>query len=210
MNVEIIPAILVKKREELIDKIAKVKPYVRTIQLDIMDGKFVQNKTIGTDELKDLPKANYEFHWMVFDPEIWIQKVPGNHLHLVHVETVKSWDWIEKAVKNAGGRLGIALNPDTPLEKIMPFIDRVEKVLVMTVYPGFSSQKYIPDMESKISDLRGKYPNMDIEVDGGINKDTISRAVKAGANHLAAASAIFSCETVGDGIRQLTAAAEGK
>ena len=210
MSVEIVPAILVKKREELVEKIVKVKPYVRIIQIDIMDGKFVQNKTIGTEELKDLPNANYEFHWMVHDPEIWISKVPGNHLHLVHVETVKSWDWIEKAVKNAGGRIGIALNPDTPLEKIMPYIDRVEKVLVMTVYPGFSSQKYIPQMEEKISELRKNYPSLDIEVDGGINKDTIQRAANAGANHLASASAIFSSETVGDAIRQLTAAAEGR
>ncbi len=193
MQLEIIPAILVKTREELVERIEKVKPHVKTVQIDIMDNEFVPNKTIGLESLKNLPKGiDYEFHWMVQFPEYWIKMIKGNHLHIVHLESLMSWDNVRWAIRESGGRLGIAINPETSVEEAYKFEKEVKYILVMTVRPGFDGQKYIQEMEEKVEKLRKRYPDFDIEVDGGINAETISRAVKAGANKLVAASAIFS------------------
>lgn len=210
-KVEIIPAVLAKTEAELLEKVSKVRPYVQSIQIDVMDGKFVKNTTVGLKELKNLPKsANYEFHWMVLDPEGWMKPMVGNHLHIIHIETVKTWDWIEIALEKCGGRAGVAINPDTPVERVIPLIERgkVERVLVMTVMPGFSAQSYLLEAEETIRILRAKFPHLDIEVDGGINKNTIVRAFKAGANKFAVASALFSAESVGEAMRELKQAIE--
>jgi ribulose-phosphate 3-epimerase len=203
MEPEIIPAILVKERGELLARIARVKDHVKSIQIDIMDGVFVPNKTIGLGELKDLPEADYEFHWMVQDPIRWIEATPGDHMHLVHIETITSLGDVKAAVEKAGGRLGLALNPETPLEKVLPHVPEVKEVLVMTVHPGFSGQEYISDMEKKIKRLRELHPDLDIEADGGINKETVGRAYAAGANLLAAASAVFAPEDTGKAVQEL-------
>jgi ribulose-phosphate 3-epimerase len=209
MEAEVIPAILVKKREDLLHRISLVRGLVKEIQLDIMDGIFVPNKTVGLKDLKDLPKAKYEFHWMVKDPERWIEKMPGPHMHLVHVETITSFEKIEAAVKKSGGKLGLAINPETSLEKLLPLVPKVKRVLVMTVHPGFSGQKYIYDVGEKIRRLRSLYPKLDIEVDGGVNNETIAHAYASGANILAAASAIFSEADVKGAIKTLKARALG-
>lgn len=206
MDAEVVPAILVKTRAELLQRISQVKGLVKEIQIDIMDGEFVPNKTIGLDELHGLPNARYEFHWMVKDPERWIQKTSGPHMHLVHIETLASaaaFDKITRAVKKTGGKLGLAINPETPLEVLVPYLDRVSRVLIMTVHPGFSGQSYIREMEKKIKKLRALRPSLDIEVDGGVNEQTISHAYAAGANVLAAASAIFSSKNIKSAIYNL-------
>ena len=208
MELEIIPAILVKDREELLRRIALVKDHVNIIHIDVMDNEFVPNKTLGLEGLHDLPDANYGFHWMVKSPEKWIEATPGPHLHLVHIETVTSFEAVKSAVQKAGGRLGLALNPDTPLETVLPHMEGVEEVLIMSVHPGFSGQKYISDVESKIRRLRELHPNLNIGIDGGINKETIGRAHAAGANYLAAASAIFANEDIGKAIEELKECAQ--
>ena len=203
MNVEVVPAILVKSREELIERIEKVKPIATTVHIDIMDNKFVPNGTIGLESLASLPSGiSYEFHWMVKDPENWISKIPGNHTHLVHVETISDWNEIKKA-RASGAKIGLAINPPTPVEKLFPFIqdNEVQQVLVMTVNPGFSGQKYITDVESKVQILRAKFPELEIEVDGGINPETSERASGAGANILAASSSIFMAKNIPEAVK---------
>ncbi len=212
MEPVVIPAILAKNREELLRRISQVNGLVKEIQLDIMDGEFVPNKTIGMDDLAAVPalqNAKYEFHWMVKDPERWIEKMPGPHLHLVHVETIRSFAAIENAVKKAGGRLGLAINPDTPLEKLLPLVPKAQRILIMTVHPGFSGQKYITAMEKKIRQLRKLFPSIDIEVDGGVNMETARGAYAAGANVLAAASAIFAADDTKAAIEELKKCALG-
>jgi len=193
MPLEVIPAILVKERSELLRRIAAVSPHVKTVHIDVMDNVFVPNKTVGPESFAGLPEnVAYEFHWMVANPESYIAKMPGPHLHMVHFEAVKDWDAVEAAVKKAGGELGIAFNPATPAEKIAPLANRAKRILAMTVVPGFDGQRYIPEVERKIKELRSRFPSIEIEVDGGINAETGARAAKAGADKLAAASAIFS------------------
>jgi len=204
MEIEVIPAILVKSRDELLSCIGSVRPHVKEMQIDVMDGLFVPNTTLGLEGLEDLPPARYEFHWMVEDPERWIRATPGDHMHLVHVETFSSIDAILSAVRAAGGRLGLAINPDTPIERIIGLAPQAVRLLVMTVRPGFSGQKYIKEMEPRIRKLRSLFPDKDIEVDGGINLDTIAGASAAGANILAAASAIFKSDDIGSAVSALS------
>lgn len=212
MELVVIPAILAKSREELLSRIAQVNGLVQEVQLDIMDGEFVPNRTVGLEDLLSVPAlrgGKYEFHWMVREPEKWIEKMPGPHLHLVHVETIRSLEVIENAVKKAGGRLGLAINPDTPLERLLPLVPKARRILVMTVRPGFSGQNYIPEMEDRIRSLRRQFPSIDIEVDGGLNAVTVRGAYAAGANVFAAASAIFTTSDVRSAIETLKRCALG-
>jgi len=177
-----------------------------------MDGIFVPNRTVGIEGLSLLPQLSagsvYEFHWMVQNPAWWIERTKGPHIHVVNIETIPSPDvfsQIQKLITDSGGKIGIAINPDTPLERILPYVRDVHvgRVLVMTVRPGFSGQSYLKEMESRIRQLRSLYPELDISVDGGINLSTIGGAFAAGANHLAAASAIFSSSNISDAIKNL-------
>jgi ribulose-phosphate 3-epimerase len=193
MPLEVIPAILVKDRGELLRRIAAVSPHVKTVHIDVMDNRFVPNRTVGLESFSDLPSSvHYEFHWMVEHPESYIAGLPGPYLHIVHCEAVKDWGVVEEAVRRAGGALGIAFNPATPTGKIIGLASKTKRILAMTVVPGFDGQKYMAEVELKISELRARFPAMEIEVDGGINPETAARAVKAGADKLAASSAIFT------------------
>jgi ribulose-phosphate 3-epimerase len=209
MEPEVIPAILSKTREDLMRRVALVRGLVKEIQIDVMDGLFVPNKTVGLEDLVSLPGLDgtirYEFHWMVKDPARWIGKMKGPHMHLVHIETItkESFSKVLAAVKESGGDLGLAINPDSSLEALLPYISKAKRVLVMTVRPGFSGQTYMYEMAAKIRKLRKLYPKLDIEVDGGVNLDTIAHAYSNGANVLAAASAIFAQADIKDAIASL-------
>jgi ribulose-phosphate 3-epimerase len=207
--VEVIPAILVKSRGELLEHIERVKESVSFVHIDMMDDEFVPNKTIGVESVKELPEGvSYEFHWMVKNPERWIEKVGGKHLHLVHVETInkKSWEELKRICARVGCRLGIVLNPETEVEKIEGYVKDVSRVLVMAVHPGFYGQKYMPEVEEKIRKLREKFPWLEIEVDGGVNPETAGRACRAGANVLAAASAVYSAKNPHEAIEKIRVA----
>lgn len=209
-EIEVIPAVLVKTKQALLESIRKIMPYAKIAHIDVMDNEFVPNLTIGLDELKDIPEnIKYEFHWMVKNPEKWIRGIKGRHLHLVHVETInENWEEIKKLIKESRSKLGLVINPETPVEKIAKYANEIEQILVMAVHPGFSGQKYIKEVEEKISFLRKNFPKLSIEIDGGINAETAKSAVKAGANKIAAASAIFSAENIKDAINGLKKACE--
>jgi len=206
-GVEILPAILVKSREQFLEQLELVAPHVKGVHIDIMDNIFVPNETLGVEDLKPLPPGvGYSLHWMVENPEEWISQLPGTHMHMIHIETVESpghFEKIEAAVKKAGGRLGISLNPDTPLDSVLKYKDHVSRFLVMSVIPGFDGQKYIEEVEPKITRLREECPDHEIEVDGGITFETGPRAVAAGADLLASASTIFRAENPGEAIKKL-------
>jgi len=210
MEPEVLPAILVKTRDELLSRIFLVRDLVRTIQIDVMDDIFVPNKTVGIEGLANLPplskNARYEYHWMVKNPERWIERINGPHTHIIHVETIESeshFSDIRRTIQASGGRLALAVNPETPLDRAEPYLKYAKMVLVMTVHPGFSGQTYIREMGDKIKSLRLAHPNLDIEVDGGVNMETIAHAYSCGANMLAAASAIFSSNDIEGAIKAL-------
>ncbi len=183
MENKIIPAIIATNQEELNERINKVKDHVKTLQLDVMDGDFVPTHSLDFDF--SLPKTDckYEAHLMVSSPEEWIEK---NHeiadMILVHIESTQDPEKIIELVKNKGKKIGFVLNPGTPTEKIKPFLDQIDEVLIMTVNPGYYGSKFLPETLEKVKELRQLKPDMEIEVDGGIGLETIEQAYKTGAN----------------------------
>ncbi len=212
MKAEIVPAILVYNRNDLLSRINSVSPFVQTVQIDVMDGIFVPNKTLTLSDLSSLPTGvKYEFHWMVQDPQNWISHIGGPHLHLIAAETISSkthFEHLKKLIKAQGGSIGLVLEPGTPLAALDNYISDASQVLVMSVNSGFDGQKYIPLVEKKILELRKKYPRLAIEIDGGITLETIIPAAKAGANKFAAASSIFKASDIKTAIQDLLSAAK--
>ncbi len=208
MRREVVPAILAKSREEMLKQIELVTPHVSAVHIDIMDGVFVNNTTVGPKEITPLPPdPEYRFHLMVMNPDVYILQIGMPCLYVVHIETVRSMEAVLLAARNCDGKVGLALNPDTPLELIKPYLDTVDYYLLMTVNPGFSGQGYIKKVEEKITTLRKLLPNADIAVDGGIGPGTLERARDAGANVFCAASAIFARKDVKKAIDELEGAA---
>ncbi len=165
--------------------------------IDIMDGHFVPNITIGPDILRDIRKVSslpFDVHLMIKQPFNWVNRfiAAGADMITVHVETIKPAAYRKQysRLKSKGIKLGISLNPATPLKRIQPLLNMTDFVLMMSVNPGFGGQKFIPGVVLKIKALRKIYKG-DIAVDGGINNLTAEKVIKAGANVLACGTYIF-------------------
>ncbi|MBW2974579.1 ribulose-phosphate 3-epimerase [Candidatus Woesearchaeota archaeon] len=180
---KIVPAIIAKSQEELDKRIDKVKDYFEILQLDVMDGIFVPTHSIDFDFKLPKTKCRYEAHLMVDNPYEWIVKNnEAADIFLVHIESCREPEKVIGLVRSKGKKIGFVINPKTPLEKIKPYLDRIDQVLVMTVDPGYYGSPFLPEALDKVRELRELKPGLDIEVDGGINADTIKKAYQAGAN----------------------------
>jgi ribulose-phosphate 3-epimerase len=205
-NFEIVPSLLCKSRKEFLTKLRRIEPYVKRAQFDVMDNKFVPNKTVQPKEFRGLKtKVRIECQLMVKDPADYLSDCCRMNAKLVifHYESYKNAKKIIsfiKQIKVHKLKAGIAIKPATPAIKIKQFLKLVDMVLVMTVQPGFGGQKLLPSTLKKVKQLRQWAPRLDIEVDGGINKDTARFAVKAGANLLVAGNAIHKAKTVPEGL----------
>lgn len=206
----IVPSILVKNKKEFVNKTKRVQGIVSRAQIDIMDGKFVQNKTI-----QEIPKTKlkYEVQLMVKDPVKYVEKYKDIAWMIIfHIESCNSREEILKLIKLIKKykiKVGIALNPKTKPEKIRPYLDLVDLVLVMTVEPGFGGQRFIPSTLKKIKKIRG-WSDVDIEVDGGIKIGTARKVFLAGANVLVAGSSIFEKKEMKSAIEMLKLDSLGK
>jgi|TARA_B100002003_G_C14083491_1_gene521229 ribulose-phosphate 3-epimerase len=189
----VVPSILVKNKTQLNKQTNSIKNKIKLIQVDIIDNKFAKGKTIKLDQLKDIKNFNYEIHLMVKDPENYIQicKKLKSKIVIFHLEATKDPLDLIKEIKKQKMKVGIALNPQTKPEKVKPFINKVDQILVMTVHPGKQGQKFIKPMLKKIKKLRSWNKNIDIEVDGGINYKTIKESYKSGANKFVIGSLMF-------------------
>lgn len=194
---EIIPAIIAKTQKELDERLLKVKDYVNTVQLDVMDDIFVPNTSLFFDfDLKGID-LSYEAHLMVQKPEEWIKNYADKvDTILVHYESSYDAKQVIQTVKDLGKRIGFVLNPETPASKLDPVIEKIDQVLVMTVNPGFYGSPFLAEMTEKIQTLRLKNPDLDIEVDGGITDKTIRKVYEAGANLFVSGSYIVKSDDV--------------
>ena len=193
----IIPAIIAETQQQLLERINKVKDYSVIIQLDIMDGVFVPNRSIDFDF--KLPKTNcrFEAHLMINNPMEWINKNWKKiDMALIHFESCKNHMEIIKTVKKLGRKVGFALNPETPVEEVREYLNDIDQILVMTVNPGFYGSSFLPETLGKIREIRRMKPDLNIEVDGGINPDTIRRVHDAGANMFVSGSYIVKSDDV--------------
>jgi len=193
----IIPAIIAKNQEELNERVIKVQNYSQIIQLDFMDGDFVPNNSIDFDF--KIPKINciFEAHLMVRNPLEWIVKNGSKvDMILAHYETLINPQKIIDVVRNEGKKIGFVVNPETPVCKLLNYINQLDQVLIMTVNPGFYGSPFIPEIVNKIAELRKVAPTLDIEVDGGITDKTINIVNKAGAHLFVSGSYILKAKNV--------------
>ena len=198
-TIEIAPSILSADFARLADEIAVIKSAgVNIVHLDVMDGHFVPNITIGPPVIAKLRKYSnlvFDAHLMISEPDKFAQtfiEAGANHITF-HIEvTEQAEDLIEK-LHDLGATAGICLNPETPVEAIEKVAPLCDMVLVMTVRPGFGGQKYIPEAAKKVVKVREIVgPDIRVEVDGGIDPDTTLTVVSYGADTLVAGNAIFS------------------
>jgi len=206
MNVKIAPSILsadfTRLGEHVKEAITAGADY---IHVDIMDGRFVPNITIGplvVEALSPIAKSTgtpLDVHLMIEKPEQLVTEFAraGADILTVHVETCPHLHRSVQQIKELGIKAGVTLNPATPLVTLEEILPEVDLVLVMSVNPGFGGQKYVEACTDKIARLRRMLDerglsHVDLEVDGGINRETVARIVKAGANVLVAGSAVFN------------------
>ncbi|MBO5325731.1 MAG: ribulose-phosphate 3-epimerase [Lachnospiraceae bacterium] len=195
------PSILSADFTKLGEEIKRVEEAgAKYLHFDVMDGLFVPSISFGMPVLKSIRKASdivYDVHLMIVEPERYVEyfKNSGADLITVHIETLKDPEAVLKQIKDLGAKVGLALNPETDVEKVYPYLHLIDMALVMTVHPGFGGQKYIHDCTAKIVALASKREELgldyDIEVDGGIGEGTIDEAMDAGANILVAGSSVY-------------------
>lgn len=171
------------------------------LHIDVMDGQFVPPVSFGDvviRSVRPVSKMFFDVHLMVTEPDRFVDDYAkaGADMFTVHAEACAHLDRTLQHIHESGMKAGVALNPATPLQALDYVLDKVDMVLIMTVNPGYGGQKYIPTMTAKIRDLRRKldeagYPDLPIEVDGGINASTIDTVLDAGASVIVAGSAVF-------------------
>ncbi len=196
-TLKIAPSILAADFTRLPQEIERVeKAGCDWLHVDVMDGHFVPNLTVGpfiVAAIRRLTKLPLDVHLMIEKPERYIQEFvkAGADNITVHAEACPGYlDEVIEIIHSHTVRCGVSLKPATPLDRIAKNIVNVDMVLLMTVNPGFGGQKFMPEVLPKIQFLREQFQG-DIEVDGGINKDTARQVVEAGANVLVAGTAIF-------------------
>lgn len=165
--------------------------------LDIMDGHFVPNLTFGPDIVKAVKKAGRlpaDVHLMVTNPEHFVTPFAqaGADLLSFHIEVAPDPRPLIRRIRDLGVRPALVIRPKTPASAVIPFLGDVDMVLVMTVEPGFTGQAFMPECVGKIAELRrAAGPNLDIEVDGGLNGETTAQTAAAGANVIVAGAAVY-------------------
>ncbi len=210
---EIAPSILSADFARLAEEIKAVEDGgAKVLHVDVMDGHFVPNITIGLPVVRSLRKATrltIDCHLMIEDPGVYAEQFvdAGADMVSVHVEADAHLHRTLTSIKKAGGLAGIAINPVTPLSALEEALPYADFVLVMSVNPGFGGQAYIPTVTEKVRRLRQMIVSRGletrIEIDGGIDADNIAEVVEAGAEILVAGSAVYGKPSPADAVREL-------
>ncbi|WP_166238101.1 ribulose-phosphate 3-epimerase [Paenibacillus turpanensis] len=213
--IHIAPSILSANFAKLGEEIADVeRGGADWIHVDVMDGHFVPNITIGplvVQAIRPITRLPLDVHLMIEKPERYIEHFveAGADIVTVHQEASVHLHRTVERIKELGARAGVALNPATPVELLEPILERLDLVLIMTVNPGFGGQAFIPETLRKLEKLRsmlaekGLTGKVDVEVDGGINAETAKLVMAAGANVLVAGNAVFAQQDRGAAIAKL-------
>jgi ribulose-phosphate 3-epimerase len=203
----------------LADQVKLIEAYADVIHVDVMDGHFVPPITLGSVVVASLRPSTDRVlhgHLMIDAPEAQFDDLAQAGMDVVsfHVEAVEDPEPVIRKARGAGMGVGMTVNPETPVERIYPYLDDLDDVMVMSVHPGWAGQRFIPEALPKLEAVRSELGRRglaaDVEIDGGVKLDNAKRCVEAGATVLVAASAIFHAEDPAAAARDLKAIAEGR
>lgn len=209
--IKLAPSILSADFARLLEDVKKVEDAgCEYLHIDVMDGHFVPNITLGPSLVKSLRNdvnMVFDAHLMIENPDQYIKDFvdAGCDLIVVHQEACRHLHRTIQNIKSHGIKAGVALNPATPVETIKHVLSEVDMVLIMTVNPGFGGQSFIEGMIPKIKELKdvidARNLNVDIQVDGGIKPENVNKVVEAGANIIVAGSAIFNSNNISETVQ---------
>lgn len=198
MKTEILPSLLAADFGRLADEIRRAESSgAEAIHLDIMDAHFVPNLSFGPDVValsaRTSPGFYRNVHLMMTRPDLYLESFAkaGAQTIQIHVEADCDIHVQLRRIREMGLKNAIALNPETPVETLFPYLGEIDEALVMTVHPGYGGQRFIGECLPKVAELRRRRPTLDIMVDGGVNAETAVLAARAGANQFVAGSYLF-------------------
>ncbi|MGE7667233.1 ribulose-phosphate 3-epimerase [Ureibacillus composti] len=216
--IKIAPSILSANFAKLGEEVKEVEAAgAELIHIDVMDGHFVPNITMGpivVEALRPITNLPLDVHLMIENPDAYIEQFAkaGADYITVHVEACRHLHRTIQLIRSFGVKPGVVLNPHTPIESIQHILEDVDLVLFMTVNPGFGGQKFIssvvPKVEALSNIIKERGLNIDIEIDGGINEETIVQCAKAGATIFVAGSAIYNQADRASALQRIKAAGE--
>ncbi|MGI6050102.1 MAG: ribulose-phosphate 3-epimerase [Acetivibrionales bacterium] len=211
--IKVAPSILSADFSKLGEEIKKIENSgAELVHIDVMDGHFVPNITIGpliVSAIRPLTNLTLDVHLMISEPDKYVDvfKDAGADIITVHAEAATHLDRLVSRIRQLGIKAGVSLNPSTHESCLEYVLDKIDMVLIMSVNPGFGGQSFIEGMTDKISSVKKAITkrnlNVDIQVDGGVNLDTVSKVTGAGANILVAGSAFFGSENPSEFVRML-------
>ena len=209
---QVIPTVFATDLDTFLQKLNKLS-FAKFLHLDFMDGQFVKNSSISLEEMKraisKYPHITFEIHLMAYEPQQYIEIIKSMNIKKVHIqyEAFKNSQALEDAVdefKREKIKVSLVLNPSTPPQKAISFIEEIDSIMLMSVWPGKEGQTFIESTFEKISFLRNSLPSIDIQIDGGIKDTNIRKITRSGANILSIGSYIFKNNLPKDNYERLS------
>jgi ribulose-phosphate 3-epimerase len=204
--IHVVPALLTDDPQALQNMISQAKLYTDYVQIDIMDGKFVPSKSVTWQQVAGLKiEINWEVHLMVEKPETQFEHYvkAGTQKVIFHFEAASDPEAVIAEGRKLKTQVGLAINPETPVSKILPLADKLNSVLFLSVHPGFYGAKFLPEVVSKIKELHQIKPDLKIGIDGGVKETNIQEIARSGVTDIFVGSAILLQPDPGVAYRKL-------